>query len=135
MRSFFTALFLTISLGSNAQTKLTKATIERLGKVLIKQVDTTFIFVPNASCDTITFYVDNKKYIQKLGSNNDSMRRATSVRCKLKPYSKLEIVCGKTRTRPVKIKHGYKYIYVSMGENFCDLYFSDTPIGWDNEEK
>jgi predicted ATP-grasp superfamily ATP-dependent carboligase len=132
INSFLGALmFFFLPCGLIAQTKVIKPTIEILGKN-IKQIDTTLVIVPNSPCDVITLYIDNKRYFQKIGLGSDSIRNATALHCKLKPSSKLEIACGNIRTKSVRVKNLYKYIYISMDLNSCSLIFSDEPLMWDN---
>lgn len=131
IRFFGALMFFLLPYGLIAQTKVIKPTIEIVGKSK-KQIDTTLIIAPNSPCDVITLYIDNKRYLQRIGLGSDSIRNATALRHKFKPSSKLEIVCGNIRTAPIRVKNLYKYMYISMDLNSCSLIFSDEPLMWDN---
>lgn len=118
--------FVFYSCGVNAQTKTIKPiiTIEGMNN---KAVDSVYIVVPNSPCDTVLLRLNDKLLSVQHNYASDSNARLFKV----ERHNTLQIICGSIRTTTINISNKSRYIYISMDEQNCELFFSDERMLWE----
>lgn len=90
-------------------------------------VNSIYFFIISSSCDSVQLLFNGKYYSVANNYYSDSSFQT----CKALSNNTLQIIWGFTKTTPVKISNRYRYVYILMYDESCELYLSEKPMQWE----